>query len=784
MVSSITKVRNFVGDLLKTEPTRVELVKEAAMRARVNWLGGGRSEGDVRLPNWARYTLDLYDIAQLSVVIRTCTYNLRREIFRRGYEWKPKFARKCTNCGIEYDSNVQVCEHCGAETREPNTQETLKADAFFKKHGKRQSLLTVLGQVEDDVNKVDDVFLIFRKEYWQDAYGQIVMEEPIEIVRGSPVFMRIVADDYGNRGGRWWTCLQHRDKVEGKMGFCNECGRILYEVEYISTKSPLSTEPDEYYVAGEVAHFSKYSPSLLNGFPPVLTLWNLAMSLFNQEKYIKTTYDKKRSPTGLVSVVTSNIPSFRKFWDWLVGRGGKLEQDPHYIPFVAVEAAPNARGKIEFIKFMDTLEEMQWTQGRDEMRQRISSLYGVSNVFMADPKAGMGIGNEGLQILVTNRAVEAAQSLYHEHVAPMLEELFNIKDHEWRLKPNEEEDEMGEIQRFGAEIDNATKMHAMGFDVKQGDDGHFEFGGEAKQPMGEGIGAGFGGGFGIPSQVPQQRRFGGEPRSIATKGIPIGQRLPNGELVLLDEDFATKYEGQEGEHEARDEFKEMMRTVFLGHFEELKAVNKDTDVKSYKKKINTVSQAIIEDLKELTEGHYLNIIEEGYKSVQDHFLNKQTVSQDVLRALLQDNIVWKAFEGVGEQLSEKLGDVVKDFMITPEMFNVDKMVEAMKDIADVSINRLETIARTETQAVAMKGRELGFNVYDPQQSWIYKWVGPDDWRTSTQCKEIKARQGKGLHLNELKALIKEVSEKYGGKSWTARDWIAHINCRHGIVRVG
>ena len=55
---------------------------------------------------------------------------------------------------------------------------------------------------------------------------------------------------------------------------------------------------------------------------------------------------------------------------------------------------------------MDTLEEMQYITVRDEMRQRIASFYGVSNVFMMDTGKSGGLNNEGLQVLVTNRAVE------------------------------------------------------------------------------------------------------------------------------------------------------------------------------------------------------------------------------------------------------------------------------------------------------------------------------------------------------------------------------------------
>lgn len=83
------------------------------------------------------------------------------------------------------------------------------------------------------------------------------------------------------------------------------------------------------------------------------------------------------------------------FWK---GVDEKLERDPHYIPKIAVESQ-QGRGGVNWVKFMDTLEEMQYISVRDEMRTRIAAFYGVSNVFMMDTGKSGGLNNEGLQIL-------------------------------------------------------------------------------------------------------------------------------------------------------------------------------------------------------------------------------------------------------------------------------------------------------------------------------------------------------------------------------------------------
>ena len=46
-----------------------------------------------------------------------------------------------------------------------------------------------------------------------------------------------------------------------------------------------------------------------------------------------------------------------------------MEQDPHYIPVMGVKGG---KGSIEWIKFMDSLKEMDYISVKDDLRHRIS----------------------------------------------------------------------------------------------------------------------------------------------------------------------------------------------------------------------------------------------------------------------------------------------------------------------------------------------------------------------------------------------------------------------------
>lgn len=181
-----------------------------------------------------------------------------------------------------------------------------------------------------------------------------------------------------------------------------------------------------------------------------------------------TAYQKRRSPKGIISVTTDNLESMKSFWKTV---DEKMERDPHYIPKVGIESQ-TGRGGVNWVKFMDTLEEMQYIAVRDEMRNRIAAFYGVSSIFMVDSGKSGGLNNEGMQILVTNRAVEFGQKVYTQVLFPRMLEQMQVTDWKITLYPNEEEDEITRLRRDEMEVNLAQRMAMLGYKpelMEQGD---------------------------------------------------------------------------------------------------------------------------------------------------------------------------------------------------------------------------------------------------------------------------------------------------------------------------
>ena len=296
-----------------------------------------------------------------------------------------------------------------------------------------------------------------------------------EIYRGDPVTMFIYADENGVKGTKGFTCVNHRDFISAEPHEnCEICGSRTFPVHYVNR----ANGEEQYFIEGEVLHFSKYSPSRLYGFSPIITLYNHIMTLIAMENYVNSSYTKSRMPRGLLAVQTRNMDSMRAFWRSVKE---KMEKDPHFIPVMGIEAE-GGKGSVEWIKFMDSLKEMDYVSVKDDLRDRISAFYGVSKVFMADNTTSGGLNNEGMQILVTNRAVQMAQNVYNNYVFPFLTKQFGITDWDLKLPPSEEEDEIAVLRKREIEVNIAASIKNLGFEIDMDEDGQFTYSKPEPQP--------------------------------------------------------------------------------------------------------------------------------------------------------------------------------------------------------------------------------------------------------------------------------------------------------------
>lgn len=473
---------------------------------------------EVRVPYYPLHERTLFDIAVYSDTLRTIHMQLKKEIFRHGYKVEERFAMKCEQCLKEFKHPVDQCDECGSrDLRDPNVEEKKRLLIFIKKcNDNNQDILDVAGQVSDDLEIVDDGYMHFIKDYYFDNKGEVKYEVPVELLRAHPMHIRIIADRAGrpgrdSEGKEVLTCIEHRHKYYSDITHCAECGRRLFPAHF---RGEQYNGQYIYYVKGEIFHRSKYKQSLTYGFPPILSVWLKITTLMAQDRYINTYYTRQRPPRGLLFVNTPNMASLMKAWNWMID---KFKTNPHTIPPIAIEAPQGHRGKfVEFIDFMRSLDEMQFTETRNEFRRQIGAVYGVMPLFQADTSTSGGLNNEGLQITVTNRAIEDGQGIFNDGYFPWILEQLDIKDYILVLEPSEEKDEMAEETLRTQKINNARLMQGMGYEVTLNEDNEFEFEPTetpVEAPMGGQMG-GFGGGMGGFGQGGSSGQFGASPASL------------------------------------------------------------------------------------------------------------------------------------------------------------------------------------------------------------------------------------------------------------------------------
>jgi len=386
-----------------------------------------------------RYLLDLYVIANNNADVRTAVTHLRNEIFRRGLEWEPAFELKCPDCDTEY--GLADAEEQEMRCKNPlrNEEGELVLDEqhnkvypklippdeeqrqYFEPFLQRcnyfgQSLENILREIEDDINTVDDGFLYVAKSYYaipqeeEDGGGFRLHAKPEMLFRLDPVLVEFDLDQRGVPGQRHHACVLHRDNLlevpagEGWeydwKGVCPvpDCNLptkpILYKFNesYLQGGYGAAQSKVLYLFEDEVIHWSRYTPSELYGYPPLLSIYEKALTLIGMDRYLYDYFYERRVPQGIITTVTDDVQGLESRKSEVQAR---MAQDPHYIPWLAVNSK-TGQGRTEFVRFAYSLDELNYLPVRDEIRERIAGIYGVSQLWMSSSSGIGGLNSESV----------------------------------------------------------------------------------------------------------------------------------------------------------------------------------------------------------------------------------------------------------------------------------------------------------------------------------------------------------------------------------------------------
>lgn len=417
--------------------------------------------------------LDLFTIAMTIGEIRAPLHHITSEVFRKGLQWKPAFAVKCKQCGTEYQENVTTCEVCDAEERETTSAAPERASLLVppdKEQKKRldefipdcnifdQTLEQVLRQVHFDINCLDDGFLYLAKEYYRGEDGK-VRSKVIEIRRLHPAIVEIIVDGNGLPKNKLFVCYMHRSDVAAPApGPCPTCGLEMVPAMYTFYNRSKPT----YLLDSEVIHLQKFAPSETYGWSPILTIFEKALTLVGMDRNLYRTFFERKMPSSMVMVFTDNPDSLQRERAHIQAQ---MKLDPNYVPLVAVSSKGN-RGRVDMVRLFQTLQEMDYLPVRNEIRERIASMWGVTPAWQGAPDAFGGLSTQTAQLSVMSRVVEGDQRIFHDQVFPLICEAFGITDWKLELPTPEEEAESTKIMFALQKIQAVQLLQQMGFDIK------------------------------------------------------------------------------------------------------------------------------------------------------------------------------------------------------------------------------------------------------------------------------------------------------------------------------
>ena len=493
------------------------LVKAAETTNGYN--SGGGSVGrmsplglDAIIQDWVRQQFiyrrsilqDLYVLAYQVTEIRSVVLAILREVFRKGFApWHQKFIRKCVQCGKEFEEEEE--EHCDecfvyeivmqdvydeeleeivsrkvrkfkrdgsgeripVKTTVPNffqqnpfDELSLNANSFH------QSLLDVLHEFMTDILIADDGFLLMNKEYEIDPKtGTIANQKIFEVTRLHPALTEYDIDRKDGLPERsHFLCPVHREQqthtAPGRCDVVNDLGLRCNAKLLPAMYRYYWRGRYRYYLADEICHASFFNPSKTYGYSPVLTVFEKVLALVGADRTLYRYWYERRIPPGLIITYTDDPESLESEIERVKTQ---MLNDPNTFPWVAASARNN-RGKTDFVKLAYTFQELDYLPVRQEIRERVAMLWGVTPLFTGDASSVGGLTRESAQTAMHDNLIESYQAVINQHVLPHMLKQMGVTDWEMKLVPPKESSEEIELGVEKLRIENAMQMMQLGYE--------------------------------------------------------------------------------------------------------------------------------------------------------------------------------------------------------------------------------------------------------------------------------------------------------------------------------
>jgi hypothetical protein len=214
-----------------------------------------------------------------------------------------------------------------------------------------------------------------------------------------------------------------------------------------------------YYGPRELFHIKLYSNAQGLGVSPLKACWMKVNTLLRMDQFMLQAYSLQRSPSALL-ILRGRREDVQRSWTWMMQ---KSRENPNMIWPLVIEGAEGDKSRIiEYQQFDLKPIEWQWSEMRKEFRDVVGAVYGVQPIFSSGASSSQGgLANEGLQLAVTTLAVKQAQQKWNEFLQFLSRQLGG-EDYWFKLNPNEQEDEIRDLEVEQKRVAIAQAMKEMG----------------------------------------------------------------------------------------------------------------------------------------------------------------------------------------------------------------------------------------------------------------------------------------------------------------------------------
>jgi len=660
------------------------------------------------------------------------------ELYRNKFPvLKPRYVRKCEDCGAEFDEEVDVCEYCDSTALwEPSAKQRTQAERFFQEVNREgQSLRQLYKFLSRDAGRLGGWVHIVKKHYtyWDRPTLKVasetvvergdIYERPVELVRGDPKRIKPVVDETGRIGSWWWACPVCDDRVDSmkrEPERCEEHGVERREVFYAEVQKVGDDNPVKLYFRDEVIDFWPFEPRLggKDGLSPLDSLWVKQAILHWMDMYAAAYYDQEntnRYPGRIVILHTSNKQAVDK---QLQQAQDEQDEDPYAQGFLYNEVPPGSESSSDQAQVIDMMSDDllgQSDQLKQDYKSDIRSRYGLTDAQDSELSDAGGLNNEGLQLAINDRDKATTHQDLMEGPLRKLMDSLGFDDWEIRFVPPERPEE----EPSTLETVRATAL--------------------AEQN-------------GLAYSIDESRL-----------------ELQDTDGVVEPEPEPAAPEGGEGENEG-------------GSSTDVQPPDVDPDQQVAGDRSDGVDAAIrhLEGMqRNLVWGDADPVGLDVHQQAQQPFFSDDGDMPEFVQELISEALDRGAVY-MGEYGAPNVtGGAVKNFfekkLDQPQGWSRRSLIEDFADRFQISEQQAADTLETQLTNVLNEAREVGYKQQGDTDDRLFKWVGPADDAKTDACWELLRETnprfgGTPRPLDELKQLVEEKREEhypeFGGSGWS------------------